>query len=164
MMAWLQRQSPRDRLTLTVGAVVVVLAALWAFAWQPLMDSRRSLRMQVAQAEQHLTWMREVGAELKQQRNTGAASTFDRAGQSLLALADSSVREAGLGSTLKRVEPVSAGRVNVWFEGAGFDQLAGWAEGLAARFGVSVDELTVDRADGTGVVNARVTLIDVAGK
>lgn len=162
MNAWLQRQSPRDRRVLLFGACVIALALAWAFAWQPLVHGRRSLVEAVSKGESDLAWMRSVASGLKAQRASGVATAFDREGQSLLALADSSAREAGLGNALKRVEPVNAGRVNVWFEGAGFDVLVAWLESLAQRFGLGIEELTIDRSNAVGVVNARVTLTDPA--
>ena len=41
------------------------------------------------------------------------------------------------------------------------DPMATWLESIAQRYGVTVDELSVDRvAGGVGAVNARVTLLD----
>lgn len=161
MKAWWQSLSRRDRSTLAIGTTLVALVLAWAYGYDPLVKSRDSLRTQVAGAEADVVWMRGARAELATQRNAGSATPFDRAGRSLLALADASAREAGLGGTLKRVEPVGEGRVNVWLEAAPFDPVTAWLEALAAQYGVTVDELSVDRTGGgPGLVNARVTLLD----
>jgi len=160
--AWYRRQSRRDRVVLAVGGTFVALVLLWAFAWQPLFVGSASLAEQKRAAEADLAWMREVAATLKQQRATGAAAGSDRAGRSLLALADASARDAGLGEPLKRVEPLSEGRVNVWFENANFDACLAWLESLSQHYGVTVEELSVDRSAMPGMVNARITLVDVA--
>lgn len=44
------------------------------------------------------------------------------------------------------------------FEGASFDAVADWLEGLARDFGVVATDLSADRSEGNGRVNARVTL------
>jgi general secretion pathway protein M len=85
----------------------------------------------------------------------------DRQGKSLLALADASAREAGLQSALRRVEPVGERNVRVGFESANFDQLAQWLELLAGRYGIEAIEFSAERAEGIGLVDARVTLRDV---
>ncbi len=162
MRAWWGRLSPRDRIALGLGGLVVGAALLWVAVWEPLAASRRSLAAQAQTTEAELAWMRATADTLRTLRAGGQATVFERGGQSLLALADATAREAGLGSALKRVEPVpSSARVNVWFEAANFDQLAAWMEDLSRRFGVSVDELSVDRLPGVGLVSARVTLADV---
>ncbi|MFI4970566.1 MAG: type II secretion system protein GspM, partial [Lysobacterales bacterium] len=99
-------------------------------------------------------------AEIEQLRSTGTRSRADRQGKSLLALADASARGAGLESALKRVEPVGARSVRVSFEAANFDALVQWIEGLSMSYGVEANDLSTDRADGIGLVNARVTLQD----
>ena len=104
--------------------------------------------------------MRGAAAQVQGLRATAGGDVFDRAGKSLLALADASAREAGLGAALTRAEPVDGARVNVWLERANFDQLAGWLEVLACRYGVGVEELSIERVEGVGLVDARVALID----
>jgi general secretion pathway protein M len=162
MKAWLQRQSARDRRVLAGGAGLVAALLLWAFAWYPLAASRDALAAAAAQAEADLAWMRGVAPELSQRRASGAMTGLDRAGRSLLALADGTARDAGLGGALVRIEPAGAGRVNLWFERVPFDALASWLESLSRQYGVSVDELQVERAVDTGTVDARVGVVDAA--
>ena len=87
---------------------------------------------------------------------------FDRGGRSLLALADASAREAQLANVLKRIEPVSAGRVSVWLEAAPFDAMAGWLEQLQNRYGIRAEEFSVSLAAAPGQVDARIVLVDPA--
>ena len=78
--------------------------------------------------------------------------------RSLLARVDGGAREAGLGGVLLRVEPVSERQVRVYFQGAPFDRLMEWLQPTAQRFRIRVDELSIQRADGVGLVEARMTL------
>jgi general secretion pathway protein M len=50
--------------------------------------------------------------------------------------------------------------VRVSFENANFDALVDWIEDLSRSYGVEASDLSADRADGIGLVNARVTLQD----
>lgn len=163
MIAWFARLAARDRRILTLGALVVGIALLWAYGWQPLTQSRARLAAQVANAEASLAWMQDAAVQIKRLRAAGTSDVFDRAGRSLLALADASARESGLASALTRAEPVDAARVNVWFKRANFDQLAGWLETMAQRYGVTVEELSIERIEGVGLVDARVALVDAPG-
>lgn len=160
MSAWWQRLSVRDRRVLRIGTLVVGAVLFWALLWDPLAQARRTLAADAVRREADLAWMHEVAPQLRAPGVDGAQTLLERGGASLLALADASAREAGLDVALRRVEPVSEGRVNVWFEGASFDQLVAWLDGLGQRYGVGVDELSVDRVEGVGLVNARVGLID----
>ena len=160
MIARWQALAPRDRLVLGLGAGLLALMLGWAFVWYPLAQGQASMATKLTTAEAELAFMRQAAAGLRAARASGVGGTFDRGGQSLLALADRSARDAGLGAALRRVEPLQDVRVNASFEGAQFDALTAWLETLQQRYGVSVDELQVDRVAGVGLVDARVTLRD----
>jgi general secretion pathway protein M len=161
--AWWRRLGARDRRILAIGGFVVGALLFWALLWDPAMQARSSLRAQVQSAEASLAEMHVVRAQLQSLTAGGSASVFERGGRSLLALADGSAREARLAHALKRIEPVSTGRVNVWLEGAEFDQVSIWLERLQSAYGVRVDEYSVQRGDATGKVDGRLTLVEANG-
>lgn len=157
--AW-QALSPRDRRTALVGGVFAVALLLWALAWHPLSQRRAQLQQQVEQSRRELAYVRAGSTGIERLRQAGTQSRGDREGRSLLALADATARSDGLEAALKRVEPAGTGSVRVSLEYANFDAMADWIERLSREFGVQATELSADRADGVGLVNARVTLQD----
>jgi general secretion pathway protein M len=147
---------PRERRVLVLGALVVGMVLSYVLLWEPLSRSRQDWRVRVAAAESDLAWMRAAAPRV---RDAGAATaTPTRDGRSLLARVDASAREAGLGSALLRAEPIGTGNVRVTFQQAGFDALMRWIETFSAQHGARVGELSVQRADGVGLVDARLTL------
>lgn len=164
MSAWWRGLSARDRTAVIALGAFVAIVVGWLGLWRPLTRARDSLVAQVTQAEADLAFMKGASSELVRLRANGALNPLDRAGKSLLAIADASAREAGLGATLKRVEPVGEGRVNVWFEGVPFDAMAAWLETLDQRFGIRADELSAERAAQTGTVDARVGITEAPSR
>ena len=162
MKAWWSALAERDRRMLSVGGLVVAALLFWAVWFDPLLQSRRSLVDGVQQAEADLVYMQAASQRLAALQSTGTASVFDRGGRSLLALVDASAREAQLANALKRVEPVSSGRVSVWLEAASFDAMAVWLEQLQSRYGIRAEEFSVSRAVAPGQVEARIVLVDPA--
>lgn len=158
--AWWNALAPRDQRTVAVGVLVVVAMLGWALVWHPLAMKRAELREAVDAQRRDLAYVRVAAAEVERLRAAGKHSRGDRQGRSLLALADASARAGGLESALRRVEPVGASSVRVSFEFAGFDALIGWIEGLTRDYGIEATDFSADRADGVGLVNARVTLQD----
>lgn len=158
--AWWDGLAAQERRVLVVGGLVATLLLGWALLWHPLAQRRAELERGLDQQRSELAFVRAGAAEIARRRATGVQSGGQRAGKSLLALADATARSGGLGDALKRVEPAGAKTVKVAFESARFDALAGWMESLAGSYGVETVELSVDRADGIGIVNARVTLQD----
>jgi len=150
----------RERHVLTGGAAVVALLLVWAYVWHPISLAREQLAQRVAADRASLAWMRGAQREVSGLSASGARASADRQGKSLLALADLSARGAGLATARMRVEPSGARSVRVSFEGVNFDGLVGWIEGLARDYGVQATDMSTDRVEGLGLVNARVTLED----
>lgn len=161
MAAWWHSLATNERRMLGGGSFVALLLLGWALLWHPLALRRAELRGDVERQRLELADVRSGTAEVERLRATGVRSLGDRQGKSLLALADASAREAGLQSALRRVEPVGERSVRVGLESANFDQLAQWLELLAGRYGIEAIELSAERAEGIGLVDARVTLRDV---
>jgi general secretion pathway protein M len=158
--AWWNGLSMQERRIVAGGALLAVLLLGWAFAWHPLALKRADLRRDIGNQRNELAYVRAGAAQIEQQRATGVRAGGQRAGKSLLALADTTARADGLGDALKRVEPVGATGVRVSFEIARFDALIAWIEGLTRDYGIEAIDVSADRADGVGLVNARVTLQD----
>lgn len=158
LRTWWHARESRERQVLMVGALLCVLVLGWLLLWRPLSLARASLASQLDQRQQDLVFMQAAAAQMSSLRTRDAQGHAQREGKSLLALADASARAAHLGTALKRVEPLDNRRVRVEFAGAGFDALAAWLQGLQRDFGIQVEDLSVNRVDGVGLVNAHVTL------
>lgn len=160
MAAWWQSLAANERRLLRLGAVAAALLLGWALIWHPLAAKRVELRQNVENQRRDLAYVRLGAAEVEREHVAGTRSRADRQGKSLLALADATARGGGLENALKRVEPVGAHSVRVTFDGANFDALVRWIEELSRNDGIEAVDLSADRADGIGLVNARVTLQD----
>lgn len=160
MRQWWTGLATGERRMLAFGAPLALLLLGWAFVWHPLARKRVELTQDVQARQAALDYVERGAAEIARLRSAGRESRADRAGRSLLALADASARDAGLEAALRRVEPAGSDGVKVVFENVRFDDLIGWIETLSQGYGIETSDLSVDRADGVGIVNARVTLQD----
>jgi general secretion pathway protein M len=156
--AWWQSLSERDRRTLAIGGLAVALLLGWSFVWYPLARAREQLQQRVERERGDLAWMQQTSGELTTLRAKGARGQVDRQGKSLFALADVTARGAGLATALKRVEPTGPRSVRVSFETASFDALISWVDALSRDYGVQATDVSADRVEGIGLVNARVVL------
>ena len=160
MRAWWNGLARREQRMVAAGAMFVALMLGWAFVWHPLVVKRTELREEIDAQQRDLAFVRVAAADVDRLRSTGKQGRRDRQGRSLLALADATARTAGLEGALKRVEPVGTTSVRVTFDVARFDALVAWIEGLTRDYGIEAVDFSADRADGVGLVNARVTLQD----
>lgn len=151
------RLGERDRRLLAGAAVLVALALLWAWGWDPLARSRAALRAEAAGNAAALAWMRPAVQQWSASgaRPIGSGGPAD--GRSLLARVDGDARAAGLAGGLLGVEPLDADGVRASFSGVDFDALIGWLQN-AAGTGLAIEEFSARRAAGPGRVDARVLL------
>lgn len=154
---WRSRE-PRERQVLAIGAVVCVALLAWALVWHPLTRAQQDLDARLSARQQDLAFMRQAEAQLESLRQTSQQGGVSREGRSLLALADASAREAGLGPRLTRIEPLDGKRIRLELKTADFDVLVGWLADLQRRYGIQANDVSIDRAAGDGQVNARLTL------
>lgn len=154
---WRARE-PREQRVLALGAVVCVLLLGWALIWHPLDRARQDLGARLEARQQDLAFMQQAKTQLKQLQGREQKGGAIRQGKSLLALADASARKAGLGPNIRRLEPLDNKRIRLEYKAADFDVLMGWLADLYRRYGIHADDVSVDRAAGSGQVNARLTL------
>lgn len=154
MKAWWQSLADRERRTLAWGLGLAVVLLGYSFVWAPLQQSRQAWRDRALAADASLRWMQSTAQGLQGKLRQPATSD----GRSLLARIDATARGSGLAGALLRVEPVTAQQVRAQFQSASFDALADWVETLKREHAVQLDEFSVRRAAGSGLVDARITL------
>lgn len=154
MMAWWNRLSPRDQRILRWGAIMALALLLYGAVWLPLSRDRDAWRSRAEAADKSWAFMRDAVAS----GPIGAAPLAHGDNRSLLARIDSGAREAGLGGVLLRVEPVNEQQVRVYFQGAPFDRLMEWLQPTAQRYQIRVEDVSIQRTEGVGLVEARLTL------
>ncbi len=157
MKAWWETLSARERL-LVIGGLGLTLALLgYALVWEPFRISHRQLQQRVAEQRADLIWMRQAAREVKRlSGNAGTRSASD--GRSLLTLVDQTAWAAGLTSALKRVAPQGEDKLSAQLDGVEFDKLIPWLGTLEHDHRIAIVNLSIDRANATGLVNARVIL------
>ncbi|NMQ19356.1 type II secretion system protein M [Candidatus Competibacter phosphatis] len=157
MKAWWETLSARERL-LVIGGLGLTLALLgYALVWEPFRTSHRQLQQRVAEQRADLIWMRQAAREVKRlSGNAGTSPTRD--GRSLLTLVDQTARAAGLASALKRVAPQGEDKLSAQLDGVEFDKLIPWLGMLEHDHRIAIVNLSIDRANATGLVNARIIL------
>ncbi|MBD8525555.1 type II secretion system protein GspM [Pseudomarimonas arenosa] len=154
MIGWWQNLSERDQRMLRWGGFLALALLLYGALWIPLGRDRDAWRTRAEAADSAWAFMRDALAN----GPIAASPSAHGDNRSLLARIDSGAREAGLGGVLLRVEPVNQRQVRVYFQGAPFDRLMEWLQPTAQRYQIRVEELSIRRSEGVGLVEARLTL------
>jgi general secretion pathway protein M len=104
--------------------------------------------------------MQQAAQEIKRLEGTSSTPNATRVsdGRSLLTLVDQTARTAGLGTTVKRVEPQGEDKLRVQMEQVSFDKMILWLSALKQEHGIAAINVIVDRQTDSDQVNARLVL------
>ncbi len=158
MKAWWTSLPMRQQRLVGVLLVVVVGALFYVGVWEPLSEAREARRLEVAHHQETLNLLQSAQSNIEVLRARQAQTSIDP-DQSLLRLADESARAAGLAGFLTRIEPVSEDQVNVWLDGAGFEEVMTWLGELSISTGIQVEQMSATRQMDGSAVDVRVSLL-----
>ncbi len=154
MREWFDSLEQRERLIVSIGAVLVVLIVLWVFVWTPLRSGAVELDDAVAEKTDLLATLQRAQA-LSGSPSAGAPAA---AAQSLVLIVDQTHRAHGLAGTLSRNQPDGTDGIRVTFQAASFDSLVNWLVDLQRGHGVAVESANFDGSSQAGLVSATLVL------
>lgn len=143
----------REQQVLGISAVVLVLLLAYLVVIDPVYSGRD-------EAEQRLQSTRSAFAVVQQQASdlkTSAPQAGVAGSGSLLTQVESSARNEGLRSALKRLQPSGDNQVQVSLEGASYQQLMQWLSKLRLQ-GVTAQRVDIQVDQKTDLLQAQLLL------
>jgi general secretion pathway protein M len=157
---WFTTLKPRERVMVSAGAVIVVLAVIF-MGLAPFYKSIQVRNERVQRKQGDLAWMRSVAPELQALgQNQVVSAPSD---ESLVVLIDRTARECGLGTSLTGQTPNGETGIRVRLESAAFDVLVKCLGQLQQMHAVTIESATFDRTAKPGLVNANLVLNRTSG-
>lgn len=156
---WFSTLAPRERVMVSVAAVMVVIALFYYALWQPLNNALADARAQVTAESNQARWMLGIRNEAQLLRSSSQHSTPTGTDRSLLSIVDESSRANQLGKAVTHIQPQNDDKASVTLDEANFNRMLYWLQSLQSQYGVVATEATVSREEDTaGLVEARLTL------
>ena len=152
LKAWYAGLKERERRVVLIGAIALALLILVGAILMPLQSAVATATKRAETRRDDLAWMRQNAGEIQ----SAGPALLNSTGEAPVVIVDRVARESGLGTAMRGTQPSPTG-VRVQLEAAPFDTLVSWIGTLDARYGLSIDSITVDRAEKPGLVNANVT-------
>ena len=150
--------SGRDQKALQVLALAFAVTFAYLGVWRPIADFRAEARAEMQASKELLGWVRSKEPEAR--AIAGPNSQGSQAGSlgdaDLLTTVTDSADQSGM--PLQRFEPSGDEAMRIWLEQVPFTDLTQWLAHLETKYGITVDQASVDRADKPGLVDARITL------
>ena len=150
--------SSRDQKALQVLALAFAVTFAYLGVWRPIADFRAEAQAEMEASRDLLEWVRSKEPAVRALANTGAESgqTGSLGDADLLKTVTDSADKSGM--PLQRFEPSGDQAMRIWLEKVPFTDLTQWLAHLESRYGLAVDQASLDRADQPGLVDARITL------
>ncbi len=159
MKDWFDGLEMRERLFVSAGAVIVVVALLYAFAWLPLQKGHAAKLARVNDFQTSLVELRSLAGVVQDggSVNRPRASTT---GQSPIIIVDQTLRSRGLEQYRRRSQPTTSNGIRIEFENVAFDELVVWLGDLSSQHNMHVQagSLSASNRSGPGRISASLTL------
>lgn len=148
----------RDQKALQVLAIAFAVTFAYLGVWRPIADFRAGAQAEMEASRDLLEWVRskEPAARALASSNNQGGQTGSLGDADLLKTVTDSADRSGM--PLQRFEPSGDQAMRIWLEKVPFTDLTQWLAHLESKYGITVDQASVDRADEPGLVDARITL------
>ncbi len=157
MRAWWEGLEMRERRVALLAALALLLAGLFVLVIEPGLERRNALEGQLQSLTDEQAWLEAQAPIVRMRSQADGATPAARSGGSPLGVVDVSARAAGLGSALRRVRPLESA-VEAELQGAPYAALMGWLATLEDQHRLQVINLSIDRGDEPGRVNAQLRI------
>lgn len=159
MKDWFESLEMREQYFVAAGAVVVLLALLYAMVWAPLDKKHMQLREDVRQWQSSLADLR----PLRLTAGSGIANPSTNvvsSNQTPIIIVDQTLRSRGLDRYRRRSQPTTSNGIRVEFEDVAFDELVLWLGDLSQQYAMDVQagSFSVGAQATPGRINATLTL------
>lgn len=156
LRAWWNGLASRERRIVGLGGIALALTLAYLAIWAPVARLEHKREVALRDSRALAVQLERLASEVQARRGGNAPVATN---QSLLALVDQTRKSSSVTKPPSRLEPEGDTTVRVWLEDVPFDALVRWLGDLQARYGVRVDAADIDRQSGSGLVNARLTLM-----
>jgi general secretion pathway protein M len=154
LQQWFNGLESRERLIVSIGAIVVGLTLLYLLIWEPVAKAHQHREADLALSRQLANRIERLPAQ--DAKNAGGGSSR---GLSLLSAVDQASKTGTLNKPLSRIQPEGDTEVKIWIEGVSFDALVRWIDQLHQRDGIIVRAAQIEKDPSPGAVSAQLSLV-----
>lgn len=142
--SWYKHKPRNDQRAIRVLLLFFFVVGLYFLIWQPARNALADATSYYENRRELFQWAKGNEEEIRKllgQKGTSGKEALG--GRSLLTIVTESAKQEGI--QLKRFEPKGESAVNLWLEGAPFNEMVVWLDGLRGKYEVRIDQVSVDR-------------------
>lgn len=155
MKDWWLNLSLREKNTLNLGAIALIMIFIYIFIWSPLTNKVANLRQQIQRDSQLLTWMQSADIQITA---AGTVTKGPTHSGSLLSVTQTLINKSALSSQLTQLRQADSDSVQLSFKEVNFDKLILWLGQSSKKEHLSISEFRVTPLSAPGMVSAELIL------
>lgn len=158
LQSWFLSLQKRERMMVLSGAAALIIIMLYLIIWEPVFSGITNQQQRVISQRKILNWMQNAEVEARSLKASGGNVNSALMKQSISRAIETSAVSAGIRDAIAKIEARDKKSTRVQFKNVDFNRLMQWLGALESRYGISIKSANIDKADSTGVANAKITL------
>lgn len=154
---WFNSLPQKERWMVSGTAALVIITLFYLMIWEPMHVGLQAEKQKQQSQKEILIWMQQAASEVKTLRASGNRSTVRDRNKPITLVIEQSINNAGLKSSLKKIESSGNNGARVTLNEASFNQILVWLNTLATYNGTQVVSANIERGTKPGRVNARLS-------
>lgn len=153
MRAWLafwRERSSRERWVIGGGLSVLLLAALYAYLWQPMSEQRQRMRMRLPELRAQAAAMRSQAQEVARLKAMRTVTAIPAGG--LQGALETAAQAEGMRDAISQISPQAGNRARVVLAAVNFDQWLKWVAHLQTQSRVHLESCHIEALEQPGMV------------
>ncbi len=159
--AFWQQREPRERAIIAGGAALLIIALLYAFVWEPIVQDRERLQTRVPQLIASARQIEQDASEIERLRALPRAPV---SAQGLQSAIEQSAAASNLRDKITRVAADGNNRSRVQLAAVAFDQWLSWVAKLQNEQRIRVEAAQVEALAEPGMVKVNAVFVSAQPK
>ncbi len=146
---------PRERTTISIAAIALLLLLLYQLILAPIHRGLSNIKTSVVQNQQLLNWMHITEKKIQVLQQSGINSRKVTTA-TLLSTIDESVHKSPIANNVTLLQQGSNNTVEAKFNRVSFDELTQWMLTLRREYGIDMKQVTISSVSNEGHVQASI--------
>lgn len=157
MKQWWFNLNLREKQTVSIGGVSMIIAILYLLIWSPLQTSVTTFRDQIQHNKNLLDWMKTTDEKIQAAEKMGQKPLSKSTGSSL-SIVQNDLKKSPIANNITQLVQADNDSVKLNFQRVDFDLLMSWLTELWQQQGFIVTQMTAKAGDAPGMVSAEFIL------
>ena len=154
---WYNSLPGREQWMVVGTAIFIIITLFYLLIWEPIQMGLDNEKQKQQAQQDIMQWMQKSAGEVRSLRSSGTLGTIRDKNKPVNLVIETTLNNAGLKSSLKKIESSGSKGTRVTLNDAAFNQILVWLNTLATFNDIHVVSANIERSSTPGRADARLT-------